>query len=57
MKIENGIGKGRATMLWTANTPCGFQWKQVGDIRRAFRDFDGIALIYVPKTKNAFGNT
>ena len=56
-RIEKGVGKGGATMLWTANTPCGFQWRQVGGMRRLFRDFDGVPLIYAPKARIVLGKT
>ncbi len=44
-------------MLWTASAPCGFQWRQIGRMRKMFRDFDGVPLIYEPKEKLSNGNT
>ena len=56
-RVEKGVGDGGATMLWSTNTPCGFQWRQVGDVRRRFRDYDGVPLVLQPGAQGAGNET
>ena len=45
--VKASKGKGTILQVWTANNPQGFSYRQFGETRRVFEDFEGLALIGV----------
>ena len=41
---------GEVIQVWSAPTPQGFAWRQIGAADRRFRDFEDLVLIAVRKT-------
>lgn len=43
--VEDGVGEGRAVMIWSAPTEAGYDMRTVGENRRRPVDLDGLKLV------------